>query len=100
MARAKHEDGPIGPSVLRWFVRVYTRAMIKKLSAVGNSLGLVIERPILDLLKITKDTLLEVTTDGVGLVIRPVPGAQQVDPISPRSGETEPREHPLRKPAP
>ena len=46
--------------------------MIKKLSAVGNSLGLIIERPILDLLDITKDTDLEVTTDGEALIIRPV----------------------------
>jgi antitoxin MazE len=46
--------------------------MIKKLSAVGNSLGLIIERPILDLLDITKDTPLEVKTDGEALIIRPV----------------------------
>lgn len=45
--------------------------MLKKLSAVGNSLGLIIERPILDLLDITKDTLLEVKTDGEALIIRP-----------------------------
>ena len=45
--------------------------MIKKLSAVGNSLGLIIERPILELLDITKDTLLEVKTDGEALIIRP-----------------------------
>ena len=45
--------------------------MIKKLSAVGNSLGLIIERPILELLEITKDTLLEVKTDGEALIIRP-----------------------------
>ena len=31
--------------------------MIKKLSAVGNSLALIIERPILELLDITKDTV-------------------------------------------
>ncbi len=47
-------------------------AMIKKLSAVGNSLGLIIERPILELLGITKDTSLEVKTDGESLIIRPV----------------------------
>jgi antitoxin MazE len=47
-------------------------AMIKKLSAVGNSLGLIIEGPILDLLDITKDTLLEIKTDGEALIIRPV----------------------------
>ncbi|MDP3157395.1 MAG: AbrB/MazE/SpoVT family DNA-binding domain-containing protein [Archangium sp.] len=46
--------------------------MIKKLSAVGNSLGLIIERPILELLHITKDTSLEVKTDGEALIIRPV----------------------------
>ena len=45
--------------------------MIKKLSAVGNSLGLIIERPILDLLDIDKDTLLEIRTDGEALIIRP-----------------------------
>lgn len=46
--------------------------MIKKLSAVGNSLGFIIERPILELLNITKDTPLDVSTDGEALVIRPV----------------------------
>ena len=46
--------------------------MIKKLSAIGNSLGIVIERPILELLNITKDTPLEVKTDGEALIIRPV----------------------------
>ena len=46
--------------------------MVKKLSAVGNSLGLIIERPILDLLDLNKDTALEITTDGEALIIRPV----------------------------
>ena len=46
--------------------------MLKKLSTIGNSLGLVIERPILELLNITKDTPLEVKTDGEALIIRPV----------------------------
>lgn len=46
--------------------------MVKKLSAVGNSLGLIIERPILELLDITRDTPLEVKTDGEALIIRPV----------------------------
>jgi antitoxin component of MazEF toxin-antitoxin module len=45
--------------------------VIKKLSAVGNSLGLIIERPILELLDITKDTPLEIRTDGEALIIRP-----------------------------
>jgi len=46
--------------------------MRKNLSAIGNSLGLVIEKPILELLNITRDTELEVTTDGTRLIIEPV----------------------------
>jgi antitoxin MazE len=46
--------------------------MRKNLSAIGNSLGLVIEKPILDLLNITRDTELEVTTDGTRLIIEPI----------------------------
>ena len=46
--------------------------MIKTLSAIGNSLGLIIERPILDLLNIDRDTKLEIRTDGEALIIRPV----------------------------
>jgi antitoxin MazE len=45
--------------------------MVKKLTAIGNSLGLIIEKPILELLDIDKDTLLEVRTDGEALIIRP-----------------------------
>ena len=45
--------------------------MIKNLTAVGNSLGLIIERPILDPLDIDKETPLEVRTDGEVLIIRP-----------------------------
>lgn len=51
--------------------------MIKKLSAVGNSLGLIIERPILELLNITKDTRLEVSTAGEALIIRPLSSAKR-----------------------
>jgi antitoxin MazE len=46
--------------------------MIKKLSRIGNSLGLIIERPILELLNVDETTPLEVTTDGDVLTIRPV----------------------------
>jgi len=55
--------------------------MIKKLSTVGNSLGLIIERPILDLLNITKDTPLEITTDGEALIIRPAKKLSQMDRV-------------------
>ena len=46
--------------------------MQKKLSNVGNSLGLIIEKPILELLRIDKDTVLDVSTDGEALIIRPL----------------------------
>ena len=46
--------------------------MRKKLTAIGNSLGVVIEKPILDLLDIDRDTELEMTTDGKILILEPV----------------------------
>ena len=46
--------------------------MVKTLTAIGNSLGLIIERPILDLLSIDRDTQLEISTDGEALIIRPL----------------------------
>jgi antitoxin component of MazEF toxin-antitoxin module len=46
--------------------------MRKKLSAIGNSLGIVIEKPILELLDIHRDTELEMKTDGQRLIIEPV----------------------------
>jgi antitoxin component of MazEF toxin-antitoxin module len=46
--------------------------MRKRLSTVGNSLGLVIEKPILELLNITKDTELEVVTDGTRIIVEPI----------------------------
>jgi antitoxin MazE len=46
--------------------------LIKRLSRIGNSLGLIVERPILELLKIDETTLLDVSTDGDVLTIRPI----------------------------
>jgi antitoxin MazE len=46
--------------------------MVKTLSAIGNSLGIIIEKPILELLDIDRATPLEVKTDGEALIIRPV----------------------------
>ena len=45
--------------------------MIKTLTEHGNSLALVIDKPILDLLNITRETPLKVTTDGHSLLISP-----------------------------
>jgi antitoxin component of MazEF toxin-antitoxin module len=46
--------------------------MRKKLSAIGNSLGIIIEKPILELMDIDRDTDLELTTDGHRLIIEPI----------------------------
>lgn len=46
--------------------------MRKKLSVIGNSLGIVIEKPILELLRITRDTEIEISTDGQRLILQPV----------------------------
>ena len=46
--------------------------MRKTLTSIGNSLGIVIEKPILELLQITKETPLEMTTDGRRLILEPV----------------------------
>lgn len=46
--------------------------MIKRLTTHGNSLALVIEKAILELLNIDKTTPLEISTDGRSLIISPV----------------------------
>ena len=45
--------------------------MVKKLTKHGNSLALVIDRPILELLKIDSETPLDISTDGRHLLIAP-----------------------------
>jgi antitoxin MazE len=45
--------------------------MIKKLSKHGNSMALVIDRSILDLLGIDSETPLDISTDGKALVVTP-----------------------------
>lgn len=46
--------------------------MIKKLTRHGNSMALVIDRGVLDLLKIDDKTPLDISTDGKVLIISPV----------------------------
>lgn len=45
--------------------------MVKTLTKHGNSYALVIDKPIMELLKITPDTPLEIRTDGRSLVLTP-----------------------------
>ena len=46
--------------------------MIKKLVSHGNSAALIIDKPIMELLKVNMKTPFEVTTDGRNLIISPV----------------------------
>ena len=46
--------------------------MLKHLTTHGNSAALVIDKPILELLKLDMNTLLELTTDGRSLIVSPV----------------------------
>jgi len=46
--------------------------MIKTLTKHGNSYALVIEKPILELLRVSPETPFEIVTDGQCLVLAPV----------------------------
>jgi antitoxin component of MazEF toxin-antitoxin module len=49
--------------------------MIKKLTKHGNSLALIIDRGVLDLLEIDAETPLSIKTDGKCLIVTPVQDA-------------------------
>jgi antitoxin component of MazEF toxin-antitoxin module len=51
--------------------------MIKKLTKHGNSWALVIDKPVLDLLKIDPESPLELTTDGQTLIVSPAASGQR-----------------------
>ena len=51
--------------------------MIKRLTKHGNSFALVIDRGVLDLLKIDAKTPLELSTDGASLLVSPVRDASR-----------------------
>ncbi len=46
--------------------------MVKKLTKHGNSYALVIDKPILELLRVSPDTPFEIITDGQSLVLTPI----------------------------
>ena len=46
--------------------------MIKTLTKHGNSYALVIDKPILELLRVSPETPFEIMTDGQSLVLTPV----------------------------
>ncbi|MBP9663978.1 MAG: hypothetical protein KBD94_05110 [Pyrinomonadaceae bacterium] len=55
--------------------------MKKNLTVIGNSLGVIIEKPILDILGFSKETALEMTTDGQRLVIERADPAERSEHI-------------------
>jgi len=46
--------------------------MIKRLTRHGNSMALVIDKGVLDILNIEEDTPLDISTDGKTLIISPI----------------------------
>ena len=45
--------------------------MVKRLIQHGNSMALVIDKPIMELLKISNETAFELSTDGKNLILSP-----------------------------
>jgi antitoxin component of MazEF toxin-antitoxin module len=56
--------------------------MEKKLTRHGNSLALIIEKPILDLLGADAETRFEISTDGQVLILSPISEAKRRDAFS------------------
>ncbi len=55
--------------------------MRKNLTVIGNSLGIIIEKPILDLLGINRETQIEMITDGQRLILEPIRETDRTDKI-------------------
>ena len=55
--------------------------LTKKLSRHGNSRALLIEKPILDLLGIDDETMLQLHTDGESLILTPITNAERSQAI-------------------
>ncbi len=53
--------------------------MMKKMVHHGNSSALIIDKPIMELLKIDNETPLEISTDGKNLIISPVNDLKRMD---------------------
>ena len=51
--------------------------MVKRLTKTGNSLALVLDRPLLEATKIDADTELEISTNGDVIVISPLRDARR-----------------------
>jgi len=51
--------------------------MLKTLTRHGNSVALVIDKPVLELLGANSETIFEITTDGKSLILTPVKTKKQ-----------------------
>lgn len=56
--------------------------MIKNLTKHGNSLALVLDKPILELLNIEPDTPISISTDGKNLILTPVRDGERADKLN------------------
>jgi antitoxin component of MazEF toxin-antitoxin module len=56
--------------------------MIKTLTKHGNSLALILDKPILELLNIEPETPLSVTTDGKSLILSPVQDVERSEKLT------------------
>lgn len=65
--------------------------MIKRLTKHGNSLALVIDRAILDLLEISAETHLSISTDGESLIISPVRDPDRIERFEQALAQTNQR---------
>ena len=51
--------------------------MIKTLTPIGEGLGIVIDRSLLEALHIDRETPLRITSDGKGFYVEPIPAAEE-----------------------
>ena len=65
--------------------------MIKTLTAHGNSAALIIDKALLEILKIDMDTPLEIVTDGENLIISPVRDGTQHQRVTKALGKVNAR---------
>ena len=56
--------------------------MIKTMIQHGNSSALVIDKPIMELLKIEQNTPLEIITDGKNIIISPIHDSDRLERLS------------------
>ena len=55
--------------------------MIKKLSRLGNSSALVVDRALMELMEIDGDTPLKITVEGRRLIVEPLSEEERADKI-------------------